>query len=256
VFAITDSDGKRSYGICRRLVGVTWDGGVTYRPSGSGGVLAVCIVSRQPWISMFFQVAHVLAQLLTTDTADTALAFAHSVAALRGVEPGATVSVALPGDGERAASLTRTVDDIDLLPLMSSVDSSHVLALFASLLFDRRILLLSTNLERASLCVLALGDLLRPFRWHHIFIPVLPNKWIDYILAPMPYICAMHSSNRAAIDRYPTDDVVIADLDDRSVLFFEDDLDLLPGGRLSKLLAVIDKAMASYNKVCVCWPAC
>lgn len=209
--------------------------------------MAVCIVSALPWISFFFQAAHVLGSIATTTTLRDALTFATSVSNLHDVERGATVSVAVPEQNQHA-SLTRTIEDIDLLPLMSSVDSSHVLALFASLLFDRRILMLSTNLERASLAVIALGDLLRPFRWVHIFIPVLPNKWIDYILAPMPYICAMHASNRAAIDRYPTDDVVIADLDDRSVLFFEDDLELLPGARLSKLLTVIDKAMASYHK--------
>ena len=39
-------------------------------------------------------------------------------------------------------------------------------------MFIQRVLVLSSNLERASLCVLAIGALLRPFRWHHIFIPV------------------------------------------------------------------------------------
>ena len=204
MFAITDSDGKRSYGVCRRLIGVVWDGAQQYRVANNGRcTLAVCIVTPQPWISFFFQAVHVCALVLTTAALADAVQFVTSIAQLGDVERGATVSVPVPGSAN-SASLTRTVEDVDLLPLMSSLDASHVLALFASLLFDRRILLLSTNLERASLAVIALESLLRPFRWHHIFIPVLPSKWIDYILAPMPYLCAMHASNRAAVDKYPT----------------------------------------------------
>jgi hypothetical protein len=249
-FAITDGDGQRSYGVCRRVLGVKHDRVAnTFRVEPDGrGVFAVCIVTRQPWMAFFFQLVNVVASLALERSLGAALTFVARVTKLGTVPPCQTVTLAVPGEPPQSAALTRAADDIDLLPLMSSLDASHCVALFASVLFDRRVLLLSSNLERASLCVLALGELLRPFRWHHIFIPVLPAKWIDYTMAPMPYICAMHASSRAALEKYPLDDVVIVDLDDRSVAFFEDDLDLVPPARLSKLIHVVEKAVAAYHK--------
>jgi hypothetical protein len=221
----------------------------SYRIEPDGrAVFAVCIVTRQPWMAFFFQLVNVLASLALERSVGAALTFVTRVSKLGTVPRGQMVSLPVPGEPPQTAALTRAGDDIDLLPLMSSLDPSHCLAVFASVLFDRRVLLLSSNLERASLCVLALGELLRPFRWHHIFIPVLPTKWIDYTMAPMPYICAMHAASRGALEKYPLDDVVIVDLDDRSVAFFEDDLDLLPPARLSKLIHIVEKAVAAYHK--------
>jgi hypothetical protein len=221
----------------------------SYRIEPDGrAVFVVCIVTRQPWLAFFFQLVNVLASLALERSVGAALTFVTRVSKLGTVPRGQMVSLPVPGEPPQTAALTRAGDDIDLLPLMSSLDPSHCLAVFASVLFDRRVLLLSSNLERASLCVLALGELLRPFRWHHIFIPVLPTKWIDYTMAPMPYICAMHAASRGALEKYPLDDVVIVDLDDRSVAFFEDDLDLLPPARLSKLIHIVEKAVAAYHK--------
>lgn len=63
-----------------------------------------------------------------------------------------------------------------------------MIAIFASMLNERRIVMISEKLNRLSACVQAANTLIYPMHWQHIFIPLLPNTLIDYLTAPMPFL--------------------------------------------------------------------
>lgn len=60
--------------------------------------------------------------------------------------------------------------------------------MFASMLAERRIIFTSSNLDRLSSCIQAANAFLYPMVWQHIFIPLLPWEFKDYLGAPMPYL--------------------------------------------------------------------
>jgi len=63
-----------------------------------------------------------------------------------------------------------------------------MLVVFASMLYERRIVVTSRRLSRMSACVQAANAIIYPMRWQHIFIPVLPKHLVDYLSAPMPFL--------------------------------------------------------------------
>jgi len=76
----------------------------------------------------------------------------------------------------------------------NAVDSQNMIIIFASMLFERRIIFTSKKLYRLSACVQSANSILYPMNWQHIFIPVMPQSLIDYLLAPMPYLIGLHHS--------------------------------------------------------------
>jgi hypothetical protein len=50
-----------------------------------------------------------------------------------------------------------------------------MLTLIASLLLERRVVLVGQSRDTVSLAVQAASALLYPFKWHHIFLPILPK---------------------------------------------------------------------------------
>ena len=54
----------------------------------------------------------------------------------------------------------------------SGTDASHG---NQALLLERRILMLATDSDRVSAAVHAAAALIFPFRWHHIYLPLLPH---------------------------------------------------------------------------------
>lgn len=66
-----------------------------------------------------------------------------------------------------------------------------MIIIFASMLFERRIIFTSKKLYRLSACVQSANEILYPMNWEHIFIPVLPQTHTDVLLAPMPYLIGL-----------------------------------------------------------------
>lgn len=69
-----------------------------------------------------------------------------------------------------------------------------MIAVFAAMLNERRIIFTSKNLDTLSSCVQAANSFLYPMVWQHIFIPLLPLKMKDNLMAPMPFLCGVHES--------------------------------------------------------------
>lgn len=70
----------------------------------------------------------------------------------------------------------------------SFVKPKEMIEVFAAMLAERRIVFTSRHLDRLSACIQAANAFLYPMVWQHIFIPVLPWEFKDYLGAPMPYL--------------------------------------------------------------------
>lgn len=61
----------------------------------------------------------------------------------------------------------------------------------------------------SQVCAQAAAALLYPFQWQHIFVPILPQSWIDYITAPMPFVCGVHDSMLEEVLNQPIEDSML-----------------------------------------------
>jgi len=100
--------------------------------------------------------------------------------------------------------------------------------IFASMLHERRIIMVSSRVSRLSACIQAANAVIYPMIWQHIYIPVLPPHLIDYLLAPMPYLAGVPTSTWQRVRRSELGEVVILDVDSNQIESPFNDLDSLP----------------------------
>ncbi|EER43506.1 dDENN domain-containing protein [Histoplasma capsulatum H143] len=82
-------------------------------------------------------------------------------------------------------------------------------------LAESRIILLSSHAAMLYLASKALVDLLFPFQWTGVFIPILPARLIQALEAPCPYIVGIERRYDKA--ELPSDDFVLVDLDQNEI---------------------------------------
>ena len=90
-------------------------------------------------------------------------------------------------------------------------------ALLASLLMERRVVLLSASFATLATAVHATAALLRPFRWHYVFLPLLPASLLDVLDSPTPYLVGLPQVLVQSVDWSSLDDVVVVDLDGNTI---------------------------------------
>jgi hypothetical protein len=116
----------------------------------------------------------------------------------------------------------------NLTEYYNAVDTHNMMIIFASMLYERRIIFTSKKLKRLSACVQSANDVIYPMIWQHIFIPVLPMALIDYLLAPMPFLIGVPDEVMKKVQRHEIGEVVILDADTNTVSTPFDDLNNLP----------------------------
>lgn len=101
--------------------------------------------------------------------------------------------------------------DISFQPLVQCLDVDNLIKLFTAVLLERRILLRSNKYSLLTLVSESICHLIYPFRWQHVYIPLLFFSGVDYIDAPTPYMMGLHSGVDTA--GLSMDGVVIVDLE-------------------------------------------
>ncbi|KAF2467078.1 DENN-domain-containing protein [Lindgomyces ingoldianus] len=105
--------------------------------------------------------------------------------------------------------------NIDLYALFRCLSIPNIVTLFEFVLQESRIILLSSHTAMLHLASVALVNLLYPFKWAGVFIPILPARLIQTLEAPCPYIVGIE--RRYEPVDYPEDDFVLVDLDNDAV---------------------------------------
>ena len=83
-----------------------------------------------------------------------------------------------------------------------------VMDVLMSLLLERSVLIIGERSEEVSACTFALAELLKPYKWSSIFLPILSDDMIDFISSPVPFIAGMVSRDRASVKRIEDDERV------------------------------------------------
>lgn len=244
---LTDDAGRRYYGFAQRLAmpGVTAaaTAATATAPPARGQDSAcdaahrelpacVCVVTSHGWFQFWRLVLGWLTSRLLAygdggAAPGAALAAAwHDVEELvctllakKDVRPGEMVSVTTGFSTRRRLSeLARRPNDTlrpvgeDAAPLLKAVGVDGFVALFAALLLERRVVLVSASMRTLSRCVFAAQDALWPFAWQHVCIPVLPAAILDYLEAPMPFLIGAQHHHYLRM-RALIADAVVVDLD-------------------------------------------
>ncbi|XP_075661445.1 DENN domain and WD repeat-containing protein SCD1-like isoform X1 [Castanea sativa] len=130
--------------------------------------------------------------------------------------------------------------DISFQPLVQCLDVDNLIKLFTAVLLERRILLRSNKYSLLTLVSEAICHLIYPFRWQHVYIPLLFFSGVDYIDAPTPYMMGLHSG--VDTSGLAMDGVVVVDLEYNRITTTED-IPPIPEPELSSLRGEIMKLL-------------
>ncbi|KAI3640457.1 hypothetical protein MIR68_001335 [Amoeboaphelidium protococcarum] len=154
------------------------------------------------------------------------------------------------------ANYLPAIRDFKAIPIIASIGVENLVRLFEFISMERKVLIMSKYAELLTPACELITSLMFPFYWHHIYVPVLPAKLVQYIHSPIPYIIGVQSQllNRER----PPSDVLIVDLDDHSMTYYapnsrdnilslvdeKPDAPFLPGKERQKLLLRLKKNFA------------
>ncbi|XP_059684980.1 DENN domain-containing protein 1A isoform X5 [Gavia stellata] len=221
-FVLTDIDSKQRFGFCRL---------------SSGAKSCFCILSYLPWFEVFYKLLNVLADYSAKGQDGQRSELLETFHKLTIPEPGTSVHLGVHS--------YFTVPDIRELPSIPenrnlteyfvAVDVNNMLHLYASMLYERRILICCSKLSTLTACIHGSAAMLYPMFWQHVYIPVLPPHLLDYCCAPMPYLIGIHLSLMEKVRNMALEDVVILNVDTNTLETPFDDLQSLPNDVVSAL---------------------
>lgn len=81
--------------------------------------------------------------------------------------------------------------EIDLVPLFWQLSPENVAFLLGAVLLEKRIVLISDNIELLTSCVYICAAIAFPLEWQHVFLPLLPGKFSEYLSAPVPFLMGL-----------------------------------------------------------------
>ncbi|KAH6763504.1 stomatal cytokinesis defective / SCD1 protein [Perilla frutescens var. hirtella] len=130
--------------------------------------------------------------------------------------------------------------DISFQPLVQCLDVDNFIKLFTAVLLERRILLRSDKYSLLTLVSEAICHLIYPFRWQHVYIPLLFFSGVDYIDAPTPYMMGLHSG--VDTSGLVMDGVVVVDLE-HNLITTSEEIPSIPEPEYSSLRGEILKLL-------------
>ncbi|GAB1286299.1 DENN domain-containing protein 1A [Apodemus speciosus] len=208
-FVLTDIDSKQRFGFCRL---------------SSGAKSCFCILSYLPWFEVFYKLLNILADYTTKRQESQWNELLETLHRLPIPDPGVSVYLSVH------SYFTR-----NLTEYFVAVDVNNMLHLYASMLYERRVLIICSKLSTLTACIHGSAAMLYPMYWQHVYIPVLPPHLLDYCCAPMPYLIGIHLSLMEKVRNMALDDVVILNVDTNTLETPFDDLQSLPNDVISSL---------------------
>ncbi|EFO22680.1 hypothetical protein LOAG_05804 [Loa loa] len=226
-FVLTDEKSQYTYAFCR------------YTPHNN---TCICIISGLPWASVFYKILNHISAVMNnrpTNELDSFLTCAYHTPipgpgeSLR-IESSLGVNklqIIVPDSGR----LPTLKEDKFMLEFYNAISEKQMIALYASLLKERRILFTSPKLSQLSSCIFAAAALLYPMHWQNLFIPVLPVSLVDMLMAPMPYLIGVPKKTLQSVKQLELGDVMVIDLEERTLQCAHNDVLDLPAEALNIL---------------------
>ncbi|NWX16428.1 DEN1A protein, partial [Aegotheles bennettii] len=221
-FVLTDIDSKQRFGFCRL---------------SSGAKSCFCILSYLPWFEVFYKLLNVLADYSAKGQDSQRSELLETLHKLAIPEPGISVHLGVHSyfTVPDMRELPSIPENRNLTEYFVAVDVNNMLHLYASMLYERRILICCSKLSTLTACIHGSAAMLYPMFWQHVYIPVLPPHLLDYCCAPMPYLIGIHLSLMEKVRNMALEDVVILNVDTNTLETPFDDLQSLPNDVVSAL---------------------
>ncbi|KRX76400.1 DENN domain-containing protein 1A [Trichinella sp. T6] len=232
-FVLTDLEGCYTFGFCR------------HAPRTK---TCYCLLSALPWPEVFFKFLNHIASVADQCSPDEVERLLDCT--YHQEIPLPNQSFVINSSSGRNAleclcpdntKLPKIPENRYLTEYFNAVNETAMIAVFASMLCERRIIFKGNKLGKLSSCVLAANLLIYPMHWQHIFIPVLPAHLCHYLNAPMPYLIGVPSVlyEQSFMQEVDLNDVVMLDIDSKLFRSPYDDVSTLP----YEVISVLKKNM-------------
>ncbi|DBA05297.1 TPA: hypothetical protein N0F65_007459 [Lagenidium giganteum] len=245
-FQITDSEAQQE--LCFNFVAGNGDNALygavwrtpLLRENLPPTVQGICVVSRHPVIDSLRSFLQVFARKrrLAVDVAATNTGGNTQFPAVIGDDVASTLDEAKAhlhvrlldkhttttqepsSSPESSDAISRSVSppvspvDFELDDLFDCLSMANILRLFAMVLLEKKILLVSSSYSVLLSVGEALKALMHPLAWSHVYVPVLPMALKGYLHCPTPFIFGVHTAyvRNSDVPR-PSDDLVLVNLD-------------------------------------------
>lgn len=227
VFTLTDGAGKRMYGICLRVFlrgeGLRYDVKRRYQS-------CLCFITRNSFYAMFHSALLQLHSLMLIDgNNNNVITFLDTLRRATIFHPGDVINIRrtyvdmladyrllVPRHGNCARKEVAIHMLLEILPV------ERFMHIFSAVLCERRLIFVSDHVDLLSSAVHAAAAMLHPFKWQHIFIPVLPSRLVDYASAPMPLMMGIKRSMKSLLRKEALENAVMVDLDSGDCEMFGD----------------------------------
>ncbi|KAF3859954.1 hypothetical protein F7725_000209 [Dissostichus mawsoni] len=195
-FVLTEIDGSRRNGYCRRLLVMFTKYPLlplAARRERSPPPEAYCIISTLACFGLFSKILEEVEKRRQISTA-MIYPFMQKLREAPFPAPGHTVEIKsfIPESGTEIISLTRPLDSwlehVNFATLFDCLTDEEVLLVFAAAVLERRIVFIAEELGTLSQIIHAVAALLYPFTWQHTMISIVPEILIDVVMAPTPYL--------------------------------------------------------------------
>ncbi|XP_031230961.1 DENN domain-containing protein 2D isoform X1 [Mastomys coucha] len=224
-FVLTNVDGSRKIGYCRRLL-----------PAGPGPRLpkVYCIISCIGCFGLFSKILDEVEKRHQISMA-VIYPFMQGLREAAFPAPGKTVTLKsfIPDSGTEFISLTRPLDShlehVDFSVLLRCLHLEQIIQVFASAVLERKIIFLAEDLSTLSQCIHAAAALLYPFSWAHTYIPVVPESLLDTVCCPTPFMVGVQTRFQQEVMDSPMEEVLLVNLCKKTFLLsVGDEKDILP----------------------------
>nr|XP_021496584.1 DENN domain-containing protein 2D isoform X1 [Meriones unguiculatus] len=224
-FVLTNVDGSRKIGYCRRLL-----------PAGPGPRLpkVYCIISCIGCFGLFSKILDEVEKRHQISMA-VIYPFMQGLREAAFPAPGKTVTLKsfIPDSGTEFISLTRPLDShlehVDFSALLQCLHFEQIIQIFASAVLERKIIFLAEGLSTLSQCIHAAAALLYPFSWAHTYIPVVPESLLATVCCPTPFMVGVQMRFQQEVMDSPMEEVLLVNLCEGTFLLsVGDEKDILP----------------------------
>ncbi|XP_014261744.1 DENN domain-containing protein 2A-like isoform X2 [Cimex lectularius] len=223
---ITAADGSRSFAYCRRV-----------QPEGSLVCLPlayVILTSHRP-NTLYYKI------LATVESKHgiPKLEFNRFVNLLLQAKFPKKQESLLIGDWRLHSSLDERQESSNISTLLQILSVPIFIQILASLLLERKIILVGSFISVLSDCIEGLLKSLYPFEWQHTIVSLLPISMSEILQAPTPYIVGLLKNRKWPIKKMffsEIEDVIVVDVDNGTVVKRQGDEGSIIPEQLSKSL--------------------
>ncbi|KAI8085078.1 AEX-3 domain-containing protein [Halteromyces radiatus] len=136
--------------------------------------------------------------------------------------------------------------NFSLYPVFRALSPHLILVILETLLAEGKVIFLSQHCGMLSLACESFRYLLFPFYWQFVFIPVLPERLLNCLQAPVPYIVGFQGDMND-IDDFVPEDACVVNLDSNTI-HQSTRVPMLPERQRRKLQASIEQHCPLHNR--------